>query len=398
MHAAVESRRSGQAPDDVIRKLERLEQPKDGKVKSTPLDPLLDRWENVRDSLATKTGLTLGVAYTTLYQRLTEKKDGDHNAREGAVGDLDIYGDWSLPGAARNWSVGFQAEMRHRILTSIPPSELGSSAGSLWGTTAGFNTQDMSLIQFWWQQSFFDEAVRFRVGKVDQGDFFDVGTLNSANLFFSNNILSDNPAIGFPDNGLGGAVHMSPDDDWYVNFGIGDANARKTDESSSSFFDDRDYFTAVEFGWMPDIADYGQGFYQVTLWDTDGNRTRSKRNDISGRGVALRFEQFLGEEFMAFATYSRSSGKARATRQLATAGIGMLDILGYKDDVVGVAVGWGQPRDRGLRNQYVAELFYRMQITDYLQLTPDIQVIVDPSRNHKDDIIGVFGLRLRLDF
>ena len=394
--AVVESRLSGQSPDDVIGKLDRLEQPRDAKVTSTPLDQLLENWEAAKEHLGTKTGLSLGVSYTTLYQRLTNERNGNEFTREGAAGDLDIFGNWSMPGAERNWSIGFQAEMRHRIFTGEPPSGLGQSAGSLWGTTTGFNTQDLYMIQYWWHQALFDDAIIYRIGKLDYADYFDVGTLNSANLYFSNNILSDNPAIGFPDNGPGAAVHLSPGKNWHLNLGIGDANARKTDESAS-FFNDRDYFTAMEFGLTPDIAGYGQGFYQVTLWDTDGNRARNS-NDTSGRGVAVRFEQFIGEEFMVYTTYARSTGRARATRQLATAGFGLLDILGYKDDLIGVAMGWGQPRDRSLRDQYVAELFYRIQITDYLQLTPDIQVIVDPSQNRNDDIIGVLGLRLRLDF
>ena len=394
----INSRRGGQSPDDIVRKLERLEQPRESKVEETALDSALRHWESVSNEFKAATGLAVGVAYTTLYQRLTDKKDGDKVPIDGAVGDLDIYGDWTLPGGDRNWLVGSQAEMRHRIFTSAPPSELGKSAGSLWGTTSGFSTQDISLVELWWQQAWFDESLRYRIGEVDQANFFDVGTLSSANLFFSNAILSDNPAIAFPGNGLGAAVSYTHRDDWYLSIGIGDANGRKTKLDFNSFFEDKDYFTAVEVGWTPNIEGYGQGFYQITGWDTDGRKTNTRSEQSSGRGIALRLEQFLGEEFMFFGTYSRSSGGAKSVRQLATAGIGMLDILGYKDDIIGVAVSWGQPEDRSLRDQYVAELFYRMQITDFFQVTPDIQVIVDPARNRDNQAIAVFGLRLRLDF
>jgi porin len=204
--------------------------------------------------------------------------------------------------------------------------------------------------------------------------------------------------MALPENGLGAVVSFSPGNDWYLNVGIGDANGRKTDLDFNSFFDDKDYFTAAEFGWTPDIQGVGQGYYQLTAWDTDGRRTHTQSKQSSGSGFALRFEQFLGEEFMSFVTYSKSSGGATSVRQLATAGIAMLDIGGYQDDIIGVAVGWGQPEDRNLRNQAIAEVFYRMQITDYLQVTPDLQIIKNPSQNRSDDTIGVIGLRLRLDF
>ena len=394
-----DSRQIGQAPDDISRKLDRLEQPKESMVGRTVLDPVLDRWRSISETLKSETGLAVGIAYTTLYQRLTDKKAGN-DPKEGAVGDLDIFGEWSLPGteADRSWFVGYQAEMRHRLFTSSRPSELGASAGSLWGTTDGFNTQDMSLVQLWWQQAFFDEALRYRIGKVDQVDFFDIGTFNSANLFFSNAAFSASPTIAAPENGLGAAVSVSPSDNWYLNVGMGDANGRKTSMGFSSFFDDNDYFTAAEFGLTPKIQGYGQGYYQFTVWHTDGRKIHNKPKQSSGKGFSLRFEQYFGEDVLPFVTYSRASGGATAVRQLVTAGVGLRDIFGYKDDIVGVAVGWGQPEDRSLRNQTVAELFYRMQISDYLQLTPDIQIIREPSRNRDNDTIGVFGLRLRLVF
>jgi porin len=79
-----------------------------------------------------------------------------------------------------------------------------------------------------------------------------------------------------------------------------------------------------------------------------------------------------------------------------TAGIGLRGIFGNRDDLTGVAVAWGQPEDRSLRNQYVAEVFYRVQLTEYIQVTPDLQLIVEPSKNRENDTIGVLGLRIRI--
>lgn len=395
----VESRQVGQAPDDISRKLDDLEKPKESLIDRAVIDPLIERWDTATDRLRDRTGLDIGVAYTTLYQRLTDKKDGK-DPIEGAAGDLDIFGEWTLPGSPvpRSWHIGYQAEVRHRLFTSSRPSNLGASSGSLWGTTSGFNTQDFSLVQLWWQQTLFDNRLAYRIGKVDQADFFDIGTLKSANLFFSNFAFSDNPAIPSPDNGYGGAISIHPNENWYLRAGFGDANARKTSMAMKSFLQKNDYFTAMEFGLTPTIAGLGQGYYQLTIWHTDGERRRNARDQPSGKGFSIRLEQYLGEDLLPFITYSHSTGNTTAVRQLATAGIGMADILGYKDDIIGVAVGWGQPEDRSLRNQYVAEVFYRLQISDYLQITPDIQVIREPSRNRNNETIGVIGLRMRLVF
>jgi porin len=46
----------------------------------------------------------------------------------------------------------------------------------------------------------------------------------------------------------------------------------------------------------------------------------------------------------------------------------------------------------------VAELFYMLQLTQRLAITPDVQVVVDPPLNSDEGVIGVFGMRGRLSF
>ena len=256
----------------------------------------------------------------------------------------------------------------------------------------------MSLVQLWWQQTFANEALTYRIGKVDQTDFFDVGSLKSADLFFSNFAFSENPALANPDPGWGGAVHLDLDKGWYLITAVGDANARRTSIAANDFYDKNDYFTAAEFGLTPMLAGLGQGYYQFTVWHTDGSDNGNEPNQSSGKGVSLRFEQEIGEDILPFVSYARASGSATDVRQLVTAGIGLTGIVGNRDDIVGIAVAWGQPKDRSLRNQYVPEVFYRVQLTDYIQVTPDLQLITKPSRNRDNDMIGVLGLRMRIIF
>ena len=81
-----------------------------------------------------------------------------------------------------------------------------------------------------------------------------------------------------------------------------------------------------------------------------------------------------------------------------TAGIGVFDPLGNEGDVLGLAFAWLNPDDAAARDQLVIETFYRIQITPAIQLTPDLQIIIDPSFNAEDDVIAVFGLRFRIQY
>lgn len=41
---------------------------------------------------------------------------------------------------------------------------------------------------------------------------------------------------------------------------------------------------------------------------------------------------------------------------------------------------------------------YRLQLTEHLEITPDIQLIKDPALNPDEDLVWVAGLRGRLAF
>ena len=60
--------------------------------------------------------------------------------------------------------------------------------------------------------------------------------------------------------------------------------------------------------------------------------------------------------------------------------------------------GWGSPPDKSLRSQTVLELLYRTHLTQNLVVSPDIQVTFNPSFNSQEDIVYMYGLRLRFTF
>jgi porin len=75
---------------------------------------------------------------------------------------------------------------------------------------------------------------------------------------------------------------------------------------------------------------------------------------------------------------------------------------GDNNSLLGLGLNWGQPNEDtfgpDLDDQYTVELFSRLQVTEYLQITPDIQYVIDPALNQEADESWVFGLRARLVF
>ena len=59
---------------------------------------------------------------------------------------------------------------------------------------------------------------------------------------------------------------------------------------------------------------------------------------------------------------------------------------------------WTDPSDNTRPDDYGMEMFWRLQLTDNIQLTPDVQLYFDPSRNPTRDIEAAFGLRVGINF
>lgn len=361
-----------------------------------PLHEIRKPWRNFWRFFDEKTGLNMGFAYTALYQGASH---GNYNGnRTGGAGDLDVFGRWRIFGDDRTtgWfngsRIGFNLEYRHNIGASTP-SEIGNSVGSLWGTTSGFNEQDITLTQWWLQQKFFDERVGVRAGKLDLSTLYDVYRFGSANHFFLNEAFSDNPTIPFPGNGAAVSGFWDVDDHWTVSAAFGDAEGRKTESASVQGFDA--WFSVFGARWRGKVGSMGTGVYQITGWHSD---KRSGSELPTGTGFSAVAQQELGNGLVPFARYSYSSSDVVSTQHLITAGAVLEGIREHSEDRLGAAIGWGQPHDSAARSQWVGELFYRIEVMPELRVTPSVQVIANPSFNRDTDLIAVFGIRSRFTF
>ncbi|MEM7393953.1 MAG: carbohydrate porin, partial [Verrucomicrobiota bacterium] len=125
-----------------------------------------------------------------------------------------------------------------------------------------------------------------------------------------------------------------------------------------------------------------------------------------------------------------SAGNPALLDRMVTGGIAFEDVFGQDNDAIGIGASWGRRDlggaaipinipivvdvgdelldlgefrdtldvDFGVVEQYSIELFYRVQVTQELQVTPSVQFIVDPAFNLEEDMITVLGLRGRAEF
>jgi hypothetical protein len=287
----------------------------------------------------------------------------------------------------------FASEWRGDMGTDIAPGGLGTEIGSLWGTTNGYGEQPLVLKEVYWEQHFGGDNLIVRAGKLDPENYYNSNYWQSDSKFFLNKAFSSFPVRAFPGQGLGVNVTLKPSDQWYISTGFQDAQGQKTTAGFDTFFEDFNLFSAFEIGWTPTIEGWGKGTYRLTAWYRDAGERDGKPHDS---GIDLSIDQHVGEHLIPFFRYGAGDGNLNGIEHMISTGVGWEGKLITESDVIGIGGMWGRPTDHDLRDQFGGEVFYRLQVSPDNQLTVGYQLIIDPSNQPNDDVVGVFEVRWRV--
>ncbi len=357
------------------------------------LQGLQDRfapWYQFKERLNQHAGLQFGIDESILYQVATDSL-GESDAASGIV---RVFGQWELLGRGTEHPglVVFKGEERHKIGTAITPFDLGFEAGSIVPTGTFFTDFSFSVTNLFWKQYFFDRRMAIVAGRIDLTDFIDVYAMTNPLTHFMNLAFSLNPTIAAPNQGLGVAAGGMLTDHFYMQGGFSDANGEPTQAGFNTFFNDSEYFSYIEFGATTSQDRLYLDNVHTTFWHTDA---RQVAGTPEGWGLAFTAQRFVCDQWLPFFRFGYADGDAALMQTSFSTG------LGYQRenrDVAGIGVSWGKPGDGALRDQFTSEIFYRFQMTEFLAITPDVQLIVDPALNPTTDVLAFFGIRLRAAF
>jgi porin len=352
------------------------------------LDRTLRPYFDWKDEVEARVGLRFGGDYSALYQVASSSP----NAQQAAAGMYRIFGSWELIDRQGRFagSLVFKGENRHDYGTEVTPLALGFEFGSALPTGVPFSDAGWLLSNLFWKQRFGDR-VTLLFGQVDPTDYLDLYGLVSPWLHFTNLAFLTSPTIPAPSQGLGAALGVWVTDHVYAIAGFSDPTADPT-RPFDDVFGDGEFFTHGEIGWTSRRDRLLLDNLHVMGWHVDA----VPENGVpEGWGLAISASWFFGDRWMPFVRggYSHDGG-APLERTVA----GGLGVLIRKADLLGVGLSWGRPQARGARDQYTTELFYRIQLLPSFALTPDVQLIVDPSFDVGDNVVAVFGIRARLAF
>ena len=374
-------------PTSVAGRLKRADRIKRSRFGLGALDRALEPWWATKRRIHDRLGLSFVGILTGLYQGATASLGED----SAAGGNYQFLGTWNLVGEGRTaGTLGFQLEYRHRLGTEVSPETLFVELGSAASTAVDYSDFGLALTRLFWRQGLSQGRIVVLAGRVDPGDYVDTFPLNDPFTAFLNESLVGSPTAPAPEPGLGAGLGVFFRSKVYLAAGFSDANGSFTNAGLDTFFQEREYFKHLEIGWTPSFERRFLDNVHLVLWHID---ERQEADLPSSWGLNFSYARTLDDRLVPFVRMGWSDGSVAPLEATISSGVGMEFSQG---DQLGFGLSWGRPADGGLRDQYTAEIFYRLQVTAAFAVTPDVQVVFDPIFNKAEDSIFVFTLRAGL--
>ena len=358
---------------------------------------LTESWFGWKAGLQEKHGFGFGVDYSTVLMKAD--KQGLGGVDSGTGGMVRLFGAWELVGRGTPNSGAFvwKVENRHKYGT-IPPADLQFELGGIGLVEPPFSDQGGRVTNCYWRQRLGEGKVTLVGGFVDVTDFYDVFALASPWTGFLNFAFSTGTTTAFLPNdatlGVGAGAMLS--EKIYVIGSLANAwSDPRVPFKGIETFGDGEYFKSLEIGLTPGHERIYFDNTHLSFWHVDES---SLAGTPGGWGLNIQYVRYLNKKWMPFvrAGYADEGGSLMETS--VSAGFGY-QATG-SGDLLGFAGNWGQPNastwGSDLEDQYTVELFYRLQLTEQLAITPDVQLLINPPNNPDHDSIWMYGIRARL--
>jgi porin len=307
---------------------------------------------------------------------------------DALVNTLGLFATWKIYRAENGKDfagLGFQAETRGNHIGEF--TELRNDLGSLWSPNDSTSDDYTKINQLWWAEKFAEGRLAFQIGKIDPGSIVNANRFaGSGNTQFFSQPFATNPARSFAQNGLGFQARAEPVDWLYLHFLMSDGDAIS---NHSPFTTIRgNWLYAGEVGLKPVVPNLGQGIYRFMLYQ----RENEAANEV---GWAISADQNLSEEYGVFLRYGGNDAGINSIEHLVSVGVSWLQPFGRINDQAGIAASYTHPSSPDLRDEYSTEVYYRLQLSEGIEVSASTQLIFDPSAGDQDEV-AVFGLRARL--
>lgn len=385
-----------EGPEGVTTELEQDDATVGGLLSPEGTLEVFEPWYAFKRRLNQKYGLQLSFSIQALYQSANETLTGVSDA---AATRTQIQGAWTLlnRGGKDTGRLTFRLRNQEGWQEEIPPTQLAPQFGSIVNSGTGFSDAGYNLAEIAWRQSFARDTFRVIGGVISASAWYNTSALSASLTGFQNSGMQASLSKAEPGRGLGFGFGTLFSPKFALVAGVHDANGSST-ESPLDTIKEGEYFYTAEFRYLPlGIENQLWNSVKVQVWYQDAIKEKGLS---AGNGVALQAGYLFDDRWYPFAFGGWSNGEASVFKQDFVAGLGVkLDTPRRpSNDMFGVAAGWGNPSVDAFRDQYTAEMFYRLQLLSSFAITPSVQLVRNPAANPEDDQVVLWGLRTRIQF
>ena len=273
------------------------------------------------------------------------------------------------------------------------------------------------LTEWWYAQAFIDSKLEALAGMWAASRFYDVAPFSSPYHYrFLNSHMFFNSVLFpyAPYNILGGMIIGKPTKWLTITTSISDPNSSSNDVD---WFDEGDFDLLHQWQFM--ARPFGkQGMYSIGIAYRDKEQPTIKqdpasttiRTDDHDWAFFANFNQWLYQNptnphqaIGVFGRFGASDGRVNIIERHYSMGISFDGMIPFRPkDVFGI-VAWhnsfSDDQAAGTSNTSEGfEAYYRFQVMPWLQVSPDVQYLIDPGTVDGNDNMLVLGLRTLIHF
>jgi porin len=154
---------------------------------------------------------------------------------------------------------------------------------------------------------------------------------------------------------------------------------------------DRKYAEGVELGWTSGSLGEQYRHYRIGMWLDD------TKSNGSGYGGGFGFDHEFSNGWTPFGRFALSTSTGTAIKQIEGVGLARVHPFGRRRDLFAMAFNYSEA-SQGKHRESVFESFYRLRLTQSVNIGPDLEASIHPAYATKTYTTILLGARMEIIF
>ena len=368
-------------------------------ILHTPFQKIWSPVRNLEHAGYDKLGLSSRILFAT-YMAATPFALKDKKGFSGFIGG-EYYGSWLIANSKRFGVSNLTLELGYKANINQNAPDLGEAIGSNIVSNVTNGNSAPIVGDIFYTQGFFQNKVMVSFGRLTPWYFYGYNTFTDDELTrMANNMMSGGtvmPEGGGNSTKPGMAFQLLLSEKFYANAVV--TNPNGADSSFDFQFLNFDtHFAGAEFGFVYAAKNKLEGRISAGVHHS---LLRKNPNEASRSGFGYTFlvQQELTPK--GFSPYSGvyfqanySDPNISSVTQQYVGGINIDHIFHRRNDGLGIGMGYSVSSNKAQRNEFLMDMFYRLQLTEAGELTADLQLFFNPAdKAQKNSVVPILALR-----